>query len=121
MLLAIVVLTASACGGATTTTTSVVETTLNNATIYEVNIRNYTEEGTFEAFSAHLPRLRELGVDILWLMPIHPISETRRIGSLGSWYAVADYFSVNPEYGADDDFRELVDAAHAMGFSIILD
>ncbi len=121
MLLAILALTATACQSATTTTTAPVETTLNNATIYEVNIRNYTEAGTFDAFAEHLPRLKELGVDILWLMPIHPISETRRIGSLGSWYAVADYFAVNPEYGTDEDFRELVDAAHELGFSIILD
>ena len=69
-----------------------------NATIYEVNIRQFTPEGTFAAFQAHLPRLKEMGVDILWLMPIHPIGELNRKGSLGSYYAVRDYKGVNPEY-----------------------
>ncbi|MCK7486520.1 MAG: hypothetical protein MZU97_14005 [Bacillus subtilis] len=75
-MLAGVMLAAATCGGATTTTTAApVETTLNNPIIYEVNIRNYTEEGTFDAFE-NIFRGPELGVDILWLMPIHPISET---------------------------------------------
>ncbi|HBP26282.1 MAG TPA: alpha-amylase [Acholeplasmatales bacterium] len=89
--------------------------------IYEVNIRNYTQEGTFSAFSEHLPRLKDLGVDILWLMPIHPISEEKRIGTLGSWYSVADYYAVNPEYGTAEDFRDLVEAAHDLGLKVILD
>ena len=66
-----------------------------NATIYEVNLRHYTPEGTFNAFAAHLPRLKNMGIDILWLMPIHPISEAKRKGELGSPYAVADYKDVN--------------------------
>lgn len=70
-----------------------------NAVIYEVNLRQYTPEGTLKAFDAELPRLKELGVDILWFMPIHPISEKNRKGTLGSYYAVRDYKAVNPEFG----------------------
>ncbi len=91
------------------------------STIYEVNIRQYTPEGTFNAFSEHLPRLKELGVDVLWLMPIHPISETNRKGTLGSYYAPKDYKGVNPEFGTIDDFNALLKKAHDMGFYLILD
>ena len=70
-----------------------------NASVYEVNIRQYTPEGTFQAFRKHLPRLKELGVDILWFMPITPISEKNRKGTLGSYYAVQDYRKVSPEIG----------------------
>ena len=92
-----------------------------NANIYEVNIRQYTEEGTFDAFRTHLPRLKEMGVDILWIMPIHPVSELNRKGSLGSYYAVQDYKAVNPEFGDMQDFQELVDEAHSMGMKVIID
>lgn len=92
-----------------------------NAVIYEVNTRQYTPEGTFKAFQAQLPRLKDLGVDILWFMPIHPISELNRKGGLGSYYAVADYKGVNPEFGTMDDFKELVDSAHAAGMKVIID
>lgn len=92
-----------------------------SATIYEVNIRQYTPEGTFKAFEPHLPRLRKMGVDVLWIMPINPISQKMRKGSLGSYYAVSDYYAVNPEYGTLADFRHLVDAAHKQGFKVILD
>lgn len=92
-----------------------------DAVIYEVNIRQYTKEGTFNAFAAHLPRLKELGVDILWLMPVQPISQKNRKGSLGSYYAVKDYQKVNPEFGTMKDFKDLVDKAHSMGFKVILD
>lgn len=91
------------------------------AVIYEVNVRQYTPEGTFNAFAEHLPRLKELGVDILWIMPINPISEKNRKGSLGSYYAVKDYKGVNPEFGTLDDFKNLVNKAHEMGFKVILD
>ena len=91
------------------------------ANIYEVNIRQYTPEGTFRAFEAHLPRLRKMGVDILWIMPINPISQKERKGSLGSYYAVSDYTAVNPEYGTLADFQHLVDTAHAQGFKVIID
>lgn len=93
----------------------------DKAVMYEVNVRQYTKEGTFKAFEAHLPRLKELGVDILWFMPIHPISQTKRNGTLGSYYAIDDYKAVNPEFGTEDDFKTLVDKAHEMGFKVILD
>ncbi len=92
-----------------------------NATIYEVNIRQYTKEGTFKAFEKHLPRLKELGVDILWLMPIHPIGEKHRKGGMGSYYSVKDYYGVNPEFGTLEDFKQLVNTIHAMGMYVILD
>jgi glycosidase len=94
---------------------------VRNASIYEVNIRQYTVEGTFNAFAEHLPRLKELGVDILWFMPIHPIGEKNRKGSLGSYYSVRDYTAVNPEFGSLEDFRKLVDLVHAQGMYAIID
>ncbi len=92
-----------------------------NANIYEVNIRQYTPEGTLNAFTAHLPRLKEMGVDVLWLMPIFPISEKNRKGSLGSYYAVSDFTKVNPNFGTMDDFKTLLQQAHDLGMKIILD
>jgi glycosidase len=92
-----------------------------NANIYEVNIRQYTQEGTFKAFAAHLPRLRKMGVDILWLMPVQPIGKQNRKGTLGSYYAVRDYTAVNPEFGTIDDFKRLVEQAHGLGMHVILD
>lgn len=92
-----------------------------NAVIYEVNVRQATPEGTFEAFMPHIDRLKELGVDILWFMPIHPISESERKGTLGSYYAVRDYKGVNPEFGNIDDFRKLVKKAHDAGMKVIID
>ena len=92
-----------------------------HATIYEVNIRQYTPEGTFRAFEPHLPRLRKMGVDVLWIMPINPISHKLRKGSLGSYYAVSDYGAINPEYGTLADFQHLVKAAHKQGFKVIVD
>ncbi len=89
--------------------------------IYEVNTRQYTAEGTFRAFAAHLPRLKNLGVNILWFMPIHPIGLERRKGTLGSYYSVKDYFAVNPEFGTLEDFKELVREAHRMGMFVIID
>ncbi len=93
----------------------------NNATIYEVNVRQFTPEGTFKAFAEHLPRLKDLGVDILWFMPIHPISEVNRKGTLGSYYAVKDYKAVNPEFGTFDDFKDVVNKAHDLGMKVIID
>lgn len=93
----------------------------DKSVIYEVNIRQYTPEGTFQAFSRHLPRLKELGVDILWLMPVYPISEKNRKGTLGSYYAVKDYRKVNPEFGTLEDLKNLVDEAHRLGFRVLLD
>ena len=92
-----------------------------HATIYEVNIRNFTPEGTFRAFEAHLPRLAAMGIGIVWLMPVHPIGEVGRKGSLGSPYAVRDYFAVSPEFGTLEHLRQLVRAAHTLGMKVILD
>lgn len=94
---------------------------LESAVIYEVNVRQFTEAGTFNAFREHLPRLEALGVDILWFMPIHPISELKRKGTLGSYYSVADYLAVNPEFGTEQDFKDLIAEAHDRGFKVILD
>src|SRR3970040_180588 len=76
-----------------------------NLCIYEVNVRQYTSSGTFAEFEPHLDRLKELGVGILWFMPIHPIGILNRIGTLGSYYSVKDYYGVNPEFGTHDDFK----------------
>ncbi|HEX6748711.1 MAG TPA: alpha-amylase family glycosyl hydrolase [Longimicrobium sp.] len=91
------------------------------ANIYEVNVRQYTPEGTFAAFQRHLPRLKRMGVDILWLMPVQPIGMKNRKGPLGSYYAIRDYTATNPEHGSEADFHALVDAAHAQGMKVILD
>lgn len=92
-----------------------------NLSIYEVNIRQYTEEGTFAAFEKRLPALKELGVGILWLMPVNPIGEMNRKGTLGSYYSVKDYKAVNPEFGTPEDFKNLVDKIHSMGMFVIID
>ncbi len=92
-----------------------------SATIYQINTRQFTSEGTFKAAMEQLPRLRELGVDILWVMPINTIGEKNRKGSLGSPYSVKDYYGVNPEFGTLDDFKRFVEAAHALGLRVILD
>ncbi|MFN6380604.1 MAG: alpha-amylase family glycosyl hydrolase [Flavobacteriales bacterium] len=92
-----------------------------NANIYEVNVRQHTPEGTFAALTADLNRLDSMGVDILWLMPIHPIGKENRKGSLGSYYSVKDYKGVNPEYGTIEDFKAFVRAAHSKGMKVILD
>ncbi|MBS1744379.1 MAG: alpha-glucosidase C-terminal domain-containing protein [Bacteroidetes bacterium] len=94
---------------------------LSNSNIYEVNLRQFTPEGTIHAFSIHLPRLQDMGVDILWMMPIHPIGKLKRKGSLGSYYSISDYLDINPEFGSKEDFRKLVTAAHGYGMKIIID
>ncbi len=91
------------------------------ATIYQINTRQFTPEGTFRAAEKHLPRLKDLGADILWLMPIHAIGQENRKGSLGSPYSVRDYYSVNPEFGSLEDLKHFVKAAHAHGLHVILD
>ena len=111
-----------------------------NAVIYEVNIRQYSPEGTFNAFTKDIPQLKELGVKIIWVMPIFPISQTKRKATggddskfasempaaeqhkyLGSYYAVSDFKKVNPEFGTIEDFRNLVKTAHDNGIYVILD
>lgn len=92
-----------------------------NAVIYEVNIRQHTQEGTFNAFAQDIPRLKSMGIDILWLMPIHPIGEKNRKGTMGSYYAIKDYLAINPEFGTADDFKNLVKAVHDNGMKLIID
>jgi len=92
-----------------------------NAAIYEVNIRQYSEEGTFREFEKYLPELKKMGVKIIWLMPIHPIGEINRKGTLGSYYAIKDYTDVNPEFGTKEDFRHLVEKTHELDMFIIID
>ncbi len=89
--------------------------------IYEVNVRQYTPEGTFKAFEKSLPRLKQMGVQTLWFMPINPISKTDRKGALGSYYAVADFTAINPEFGTMDDWKNLVKRCHEMGFKVMID
>jgi glycosidase len=89
--------------------------------IYEVNIRQYTPEGTFNAFAEHLSRLRSMGVEILWFMPVTPVSILNRKGSLGSYYAVSSYTDLNPEFGTSEDFKNLIEQAHKLGLKVIID
>ncbi len=94
---------------------------LTGNSIYEVNVRQFTASGTLNDFALHLPRLREMGVDILWFMPLTPISFVERKGTLGSYYAVSNYTAINPEFGTILDFRSLVAQAHQFGFKVIVD
>lgn len=94
---------------------------IKGTNIYEVNIRQYTAEGTFQSFQKHLPRLKSMGVKVLWLMPITPISTEVRQGMLGSYYACSSYTTINPEYGTLTDFENLVNEAHSLGIKIIID
>ncbi len=95
--------------------------TLQHKLIYSVFVRNHTPEGTFRALEGDLDRLRALGTDIVWLMPIHPIGKEGRKGTLGSPYAISDYRAVNPEYGTEEDLRHLVDTIHQRGMQCIID
>lgn len=97
------------------------EEVVAHSVLYEANIRQYSEEGTFNAFAQDLPVLKKMGVKILWLMPINPISTTKSKGPLGSYYAVSDYTKVNPEFGTLEDFKALVQKAHELGIYVILD
>ena len=92
-----------------------------HSVLYEANIRQYSSEGTFNAFTKDLPVLKKMGVKVIWLMPINPISSTKSKGPLGSYYAVSDYTKVNPEFGTLEDFKFLVKKAHSLGIYIILD
>jgi 1,4-alpha-glucan branching enzyme len=92
-----------------------------NAAIYQLNTRQFTKEGTFKAAEKQLPRLKDLGIDIIWLMPIHQIGEINKKGTLGSPYSIKDYYSVNPEFGNLNDFKSFVSTAHSLGMHVILD
>jgi glycosidase len=93
----------------------------HSTNIYEVNLRQYTAEGTFNAFAKHLPRLKDMGVQTLWFMPVQPIGILNRKGTMGSYYSISDYLTINPEYGTMDDFKILVNHAHDLGFKILID
>ena len=94
---------------------------LENSVVYEMNVRQYTPEGTFAAARQELPRLAEMGVDIVWLMPIYPIGVEGRKGTLGSYYAVKDYCNINPEFGTLEDFDNFVAEAHRLGLRVVID
>ncbi len=130
LLIAFMVMTMAACGPAPERDDAVAEKEISavthpewsiNANIYEVNTRQFSAEGTFEAFEEHLDRLESLGADILWFMPIQPIGEKNRKGPLGSYYSIKDYKAANPEFGTLADFQRIVDGAHERGMYVILD
>ena len=114
-------------GGCRSTNESTSKTTLNapewskQSVIYEVNVRQHTAEGTFNAFTKDIPRIKELGADILWIMPINPIGIKNRKGTLGSYYSVKNYTAINPEFGNLDDFKAMVKEAHNHGQKVIID
>lgn len=94
---------------------------INNTNVYEVNLRQYTQAGTINEFAKELPRLKGMGVETLWFMPMTPIAEKNKKGPLGSQYAAADYTAISSEFGTIDDFKKLVTEAHSMGFKVIID
>lgn len=93
----------------------------SNAVMYEANIRQFSNEGSFKAFELQLPRLQKMGVSIIWLMPITPISIKLRQGTLGSYYACSSYTKVNPEFGTENDLKSLIHTAHNLGIKVIID
>jgi glycosidase len=94
---------------------------LSSATVYEVNVRQFSPAGNFAGVTTALPRLKALGTDVIWLMPIFPVGKLKAKGSLGSPYSVANYEAVNPDFGTDADFKQLVDTAHSLGMKVVLD
>lgn len=94
---------------------------VRDTVIYEVFPRQFSATGNFAGITARLDELKDLGVEVLWLMPIHPLGKVKAKGSIGSPYAVQDYYGVNPDYGTKEDFRRLVDAAHERGLKVIID
>ena len=94
---------------------------IKDGVIYEANIRQYSESGKFEDFTKDIYKLKDLGIKIIWLMPIHPISKTNRKGTLGSYYSISDYKAVNPEFGNKNDLDELIKEAHKHDMLVILD
>jgi alpha-amylase len=92
-----------------------------NTVVYEVNLRQYTAQGTLEAFRPHMKRLADMGVGVLWFMPITPISVLNRKGSLGSYYACSSYVQISPEFGTIEEWKELVKQAHGLGLKVIMD
>ena len=94
---------------------------VKDAIIYEVYLRSFSKDGSFKSLQRRLPEIKELGVNVIWLMPIHPVGELNRKGTLGSPYSVQDFYSVNPEFGTLDDFKSLVNSIHENGMKIIID
>ena len=117
LFLALAALTLS-CGTQTTKTSA---DCVCEGVVYELNTRQMTPEGTLEAAGELLPTLKDAGVDVVWLMPIYPIGEKGRKGTLGSYYAIRDYCDVNPEFGTLEDFDAFVEKAHSLGLKVILD
>ncbi|MCR5139159.1 MAG: alpha-amylase [Bacteroidaceae bacterium] len=119
--LVLVALLASCKGQKKATALETYQPDWHRGVVYEMNVRQYTPEGTFDAARKHLPRLHEMGVDIVWLMPIHPIGEKGRKGTLGSYYAPRNYKEVNPEFGTMADFDAFLADAHKLGMHVIID
>ncbi|MBQ1936578.1 MAG: alpha-amylase, partial [Bacteroidales bacterium] len=94
---------------------------IEGSVVYEMNVRQMTPEGSFDAATAKLPELKDLGVDVVWVMPLYPIGELERKGSLGSYYAIRNYCDVNPEFGSLQDFDEFLAEAHRLGLKVIID
>lgn len=116
-----IVLAALSCSRSGKTSTETTENYKADAVVYELNLRQATPEGTFAAAEKRLPLLKDLGVDIIWIMPPYPIGEEGRKGTLGSYYAVKDYCDINPEFGTLKDFDAFLSKAHELGFKVILD
>lgn len=111
----------AACNGKKDSQDAAYTTDWHRGVVYEMNVRQYTSEGTFKAAQQQLARLKDLGIDIIWLMPIHPIGEQGRKGTLGSYYAPRNYKEVNPEFGTMADFDAFLAEAHRLGMHVILD
>lgn len=94
---------------------------IKNNVVYEVNTRQFNSGGTFKSFMPEIPRIKALGVDVIWFMPVYPIGQLNRKGGLGSYYSIKNYHEINPEFGTMDDFKAAVNAAHAQGMKVILD
>src|SRR5689334_10201296 len=94
---------------------------VRDGVIYQIFPRNFSSEGNFKGVTAQLDRLKDLGVTILWLMPIHPIGQEKKKGTIGSPYAVQDYYGVNPDYGTKDDLKKLISESHRRGLKVIID
>ncbi len=94
---------------------------VRDGVVYEIFPRDFSEEGNFNGITARLDELKDLGVNILWLMPINPIGEKMRKGTYGSPYSVRDYYAINPDYGTEADFKHLISEAHKRGLKVIID
>lgn len=94
---------------------------IKDAVIYEIFPRQYSQKGDFNSITADLDRLKNLGVNVLWLMPIHPIGQLKKKGTIGSPYAVQDYYAINPDYGTKEDFKKLIAESHKRGMKVIID